>query len=126
MKRSFKSGTGYLVIDHSASPGLSARDVAHVPHAVAVPEGTVHEADALGCAHCQQAILLQPGRVSPKGWCAKCAAYLCESPLCNTICAPFAKQLDDAEVAARTLVGQPVHPDAPLVGSSSRILLTDQ
>lgn len=106
MKRSLSHGAGYLVIDHSNSPGLTAADVAGIPDAQAVPAGTVLERDVLTCSHCQRAVVLEPGRVRARGYCPKCHHYICDT--CETIraktgaCVPMQQTLDRAWDSADT------------------------
>jgi len=106
---------GYLVVDHRDSPGLTSADVAHMPNAVAVGKGELFEADAFVCAHCSTTVLKNPNRTRPRGYCAKCDAYLCDNPICNATCAPVAKLLDDAQEKA----------EKDLREESPKIILTD-
>lgn len=105
MKHSLVQGSGYLIIDHRDSPGLSPADVAHVPGAVAVPKGTVTERDVQQCTHCQRQIVLNPLRERPRGYCPKCHHYICDT--CEAIriktlaCVPFAVVEDRALKASR-------------------------
>jgi hypothetical protein len=98
MKQSLRSGAGYLVVDHSNSPGLTLEDVAHVPGAIAVGAGRKMERDVMNCSHCQRAIVLQPLRVRDRGYCPKCNHYICDG--CETIrvrtgaCVPFVRLAD--------------------------------
>jgi hypothetical protein len=105
VKRSLAQGAGYLVIDHRDSPGLSAEFAARAG-AVSAPGGLVTERDVKQCAHCQRAVVLNPGRVRARGVCLKCDAYICDE--CVGVlaagggCVPFRQVLDvAAAVAAR-------------------------
>lgn len=103
MKRSLAHGSGYLTIDHRESPGLTPADVAHVPGAVAVGAGQQFEADIQQCTHCQRGVLLNVDRVRPRGYCARCDHFICDS--CEAIQArtvdhvPFAKVIDRVDTA---------------------------
>jgi hypothetical protein len=120
-KKTLVSGAGYLVIDHRDSPGLTPEDVAHVPGALVAPGGEVLERDVLQCAHCQRSVVLHPLRTRPRSYCAKCDHYICDDPICNRECRPFAHVLDRAASIAEKFAGQPDHPDA-----QPDIVLTDR
>lgn len=100
MKRSLKQGSGYLVIDHSESPGLTPSDVAGMSGAIAVGKGEKFEADVQQCSHCQRGVVLRADRVRPRGYCPKCDHYICDG--CEAIraqtgeCVPFLKRVDQA------------------------------
>ncbi len=95
---SLKQHAGYLHIDHRDSPGLTARDVANMPGAFAVPGGSVLERDVLTCSHCERAVVLEPLRTRDRGYCQKCNHYVCDS--CELIraktgaCIPIKQTLD--------------------------------
>lgn len=134
MKHSLTHGAGYLVIDHSDSPGVSPADVAHVPGALAVSGGKKLEADVLTCAHCERAILLNPERARPRNHCQKCDHYICDSPSCNVGCSPFKRVLDQAQAIAEKFIGDPHNPAlnvlctddlSALRQETPRIVLTD-
>ena len=115
MKRSLSDGSGYLVIDHRDSPGLTPEDVAGVPGAIAVPGGTQLEADIQQCTHCQRGVLLNPGRVRARAVCPKCHHYLCDSCEAARLasggaCVPFKAVLDRAFELSEAHVGQADHP----------------
>lgn len=109
-------GAGYLVIDHTDSPGLTPADVSGIPGAIATPAGQVLERDVMTCSHCQRAVVLNPGRVRARAVCPKCHHFVCDS--CEAIrvktgaCVPFKAVLDRAATVAEKFVGQPDHPEA--------------
>lgn len=125
MRHSLKHQTGYLIVDHTASPGLTVADVAHVPGALAAPGGQVTEADLAKCNHCERAIRLHPLRIRARGYCGKCDHYLCD--WCETlrvktgVCTPMAQVLDAAQQHFTTYLGREDHPDA----ATPAVLLTD-
>lgn len=102
---------GYLIIDHSASPGIPediARQLHLDPRAVA--EGRVMEAGTMTCAHCKCTVFKNPLRTRERGFCAKCYHYVCD------ICAfkatqpdymhtPFEKVIDEHLAAANVVPG---------------------
>jgi hypothetical protein len=102
--KSLKAGSGYLLIDHSDSPGLTPEDVAHVPGAIAVGKGIKHERDVQQCTHCQRQVVLEPLRTRDRGFCPKCNHYICDG--CEAIraksgaCVPFKQVLDRAQTIA--------------------------
>lgn len=125
MRRSLAHGAGYLEIDHTASPGITPTDVAHVQGAIAAPGGKKFERDLVGCWHCQRAIKLDPKRRRKRGHCPKCDHYVCD--WCNMMriktgeCTPVDKMLDRVQRHAERFIGQPDHPEA----ATPAVLLTD-
>lgn len=75
--------TGYLLVDHRASPGL--------PEDIAIKsgydpkltkEGKLFEADTLTCSHCKVVVIKNPMRTRERGKCPKCGYhYICD--LCD-------------------------------------------
>ena len=130
MKKSLKHGAGYLVIDHSNSPGLTPRDVAHIPGAVAVGEGEVFERDVLVCSHCERTIVLHPLRTRERGYCQKCYAFICDA--CEVVrvktgaCVPMKQVLDRAATVAEKYIGQPDHPAATAVNDLASLTQPDE
>lgn len=52
------------------------------------------ESATITCCHCQRTFVKNPQRVRPRGYCAKCNAYVCD--LCDgRECNPFWKMLDE-------------------------------
>ncbi len=121
MKHSLTHGAGYLVVDHRDSPGLTPAEVAHVPRALPIFGGELFEADVFTCSHCQRAVLLNPSRVRPRGYCAKCNHYICDDPRCHSECHPIVKLLDQAQEHAAQFIGKEDDP-----ASDPLILLTDR
>lgn len=121
---SLKQHAGYLVVDHTNSPGIRPEDVAHVPGVLAVPGGGLLERDVKMCSHCQRGILLEPLRTRDRGYCGKCDKYVCDG--CEAIrvktgaCVPMAKKFDTAQAIVEKFAGQPDHPLA-----NPDIVLTD-
>lgn len=77
-----RSQEGYLIIDHTASPGTgnlaASRDVSAKKVPI-VPEGTRLEASIITCAHCQCGVILNPQRSHEREWCWGCNHYLCDN-----------------------------------------------
>lgn len=99
---SLRQHAGYLIVDHSESPGVSPADFPR-----GFPKGTVFvgkghalEADVQMCAHCQRAVLLNPERQRQRGYCAKCDHYICDAPGCQLECRPIAHVLERLQNAA--------------------------
>jgi hypothetical protein len=117
MRTSLNDHSGYLVIDHTDSPGLAPTDVAGVPGAMAVPGGEKLERDIQQCSHCQRSVVLNPDRVRKRAVCPKCYHYICDG--CDAVriktgeCVPFNQILDRVTNVLEKA------PDA------SRIILTD-
>lgn len=103
MKHRLTDHSGYLIIDHSSSPGISEDEIPDRlrTSAIATPEGTISERDIQFCTHCQRSIILNPLRERPRGYCPKCDHYICDS--CYSIysksfeCIPVKKVLDTLE-----------------------------
>ena len=72
--------SGYLLVDHSASPGLPediALQAGYDPKMCR--EGKVYEADTMGCWHCPNVVLKNPFRTRDRHYCAKCSGnYICD------------------------------------------------
>lgn len=75
--------TGYLLVDHTNSPGLP-EDVARASgyNPALCKEGKRFEADTLTCAHCKVTVVKSPMRDTikmPRATCAKCDhKYICD------------------------------------------------
>ena len=71
---------GYLMVDHSASPGLPediARASGYDP--LMCKEGKRLEAATLTCAHCKVTVVKSPLRSRPRETCMKCSGhYICD------------------------------------------------
>lgn len=74
------SKQGYLLIDHRASPGLTAEDMIRggMDPTLAVGEGKMLEAATLTCGHCQGTVIKNPNRKRERAYCAKCTDYICD------------------------------------------------
>jgi hypothetical protein len=76
---SLKRHFGWLMLDHSASPGIPP-DVARkmgLP-AELVGEGKVAEMHTLSCCHCGSHVMLNPKRTRARGYCRSCDHYICD------------------------------------------------
>lgn len=86
-----RSQEGYLLIDHTASPGD-----------VIVPEGTKLESATLLCGHCQRILLRNPLRTRSRFHCSGCNEYVCDfcgDPIV-TGCKNFVQLLDKMQEEA--------------------------
>lgn len=74
---------GYLLIDHRASPGITADFIRQCGHNPAdfpvVGEGQVYEAATKTCSHCQKVVIMSPTRKRERATCHKCGRYICDS-----------------------------------------------
>ena len=86
-----RGGRGYLLQDNRASGG------------------TLEEYATLTCAHCGVIVVLNTARTRPRGYCAKCHAYICDDKACSTYCAPVDLCLD----LAKKYPGLPTLPRGP-------------
>ena len=80
---SLRRHDGYLLIDHTASPGTPE-----------VPEGTKFEAAAITCCHCGRVFIATPSNPTPKGYCRKCDHYTCNHKVCATECNPIKRDVN--------------------------------
>lgn len=107
--RSQRSREGFLTIDHTASPGVSA-DVLRAAgiEGPAVPGGTLFESATASCSHCTVAVILNPDRSRPRNYCARCDHYICD--LCaahyhqSKICRPFVQVADEVSGLSRPTI----------------------
>ncbi len=72
--------TGYLMVDHRASPGLTEADaLASGYDPKQCGEGKLFEADTLTCAHCKGTQVKNPLRTRERAKCHKCDyKYVCD------------------------------------------------
>ena len=96
MIHSQRSQEGYLIIDHRDSPGVTTPVKQHDgTWSPILPAGVAWESAVKDCCHCQVRVILNPDRSRPRGYCAKCDAYLCDACTALGECRPFAKVIDD-------------------------------
>jgi hypothetical protein len=103
MKHSLNDHAGYLIIDHTDSPGISESEIpARLKDStIPVPAGKKFETDLWTCSHCQRGVYLNSNRTRERATCLHCYHYICDS--CNVLyrktgqCIPFKKVLDQAE-----------------------------
>lgn len=100
-QHSLRAKEGRLHIDNRLAPPLTEAEHAEVArleatgvHVVVAPAGQQFEAATHTCAHCHVIVLRNPQRTRARGYCAKCHAYLCDSPTCNAECRPMKQKLD--------------------------------
>lgn len=113
--RTLNSHTGYLIVDHSNSPGISIDELPDRLKSTAVIAGAgeIVEFDTKSCSHCERQVYFNPGRVRDRGICYHCHHYICDS--CNEIyrktrlCVPFKAVLD------KLFNHNVKNPDNPLV-----------
>lgn len=78
--RTQASREGYLLVDHSASPGLPeevARASGYDP--ALSKEGKRFEAATMTCAHCKSSVVKNPLRTRARASCTKCGChYICD------------------------------------------------
>ena len=108
---SLRDKEGYLLIDHRASPGLSAEDVRKMQINPALTlqlgEGKILESGTATCSHCQTIVILHPDRRRERAVCIKCYNYICDA--CNLQaaqgrdCRPWQQVVDEIhEEASRS------------------------
>lgn len=75
---SLKRHEGYLLIDHSASPGLTPEEARLCGYHGNCGEGKVFESATITCSHCKMPFIKNPERVRPREYCKKCDHYICD------------------------------------------------
>lgn len=90
---------GYLMVDHRASPGLTAQEALAAGYDPRLSgEGKVYEADTMTCAHCKNVVVKNPFRTRDRPYCYQCDHYICDICAINAktsdVHMPFAKLID--------------------------------
>lgn len=98
--KSRRSTEGYLLIDHTASPGISeAEAIALGDPTQAVPEGRIFESATMTCKHCQAIVVLNPNRSREREWCFACDSYVCDTcgaaKKAGAPCKTYAQRIDE-------------------------------
>lgn len=107
----FGKREGYLLVDHSASPGLTeeqARQAGFDP--ALVKEGKRYEAATLTCSHCKTTVVKNPWRTRERSSCVKCGNhFVCDS--CGTnMRSPDYSHLPFEKLVDLTLSGKSIPP----------------
>ena len=97
--RSLRSLEGYMLIDHSMSPGISDE----MAVAAGMPVGSGHikfESATFTCSHCEVVVMLNPDRQRSRGYCPRCDHYVCDECEAKRVlsgghCYPFKAQAYD-------------------------------
>jgi hypothetical protein len=113
--RSLRSLEGELLIDHRASPGVSAETMISqgLPHDAGRADH-VWESATVTCNHCERQVILNPDRSRPRGFCKACEHYLCDEceseRFLGRRCYPFkAKVKDYLEMVDRGFTPEVAH-----------------
>ena len=70
---------GYLLIDHTDSPGISAQEAARAgENTLVVPRGMKFQSPTINCACCQALVVLNPDRTRSRGYCPSADRYVCD------------------------------------------------
>jgi hypothetical protein len=86
---------GWLLIDHSNSPGVPEELVrASGKDAPVVGPGQKFESAFNVCCHCGVTVILNPDRSRARGYCRSCDDYVCDDPVCNSVCTPRLKTFE--------------------------------
>lgn len=73
-----RSHEGYILLDHSDSPGVPDS----MTIAAGLPAGAGRgkfEAATLTCQHCDVVVVINPKRNRERAWCKHCDHYLCDA-----------------------------------------------
>jgi hypothetical protein len=92
---------GYVLVDHSASPGISkdmALKAGYDPRYAS--EGMKFEGAVIACRHCRAHVVKNPLRTRERAFCGKCNDYICDachalSTLPNYSHKPYEQILDE-------------------------------
>lgn len=78
---SLRRHEGYLLIDHSNSPGVPD-DLLRASGLPGMIEGqgapVKFEAPTITCSHCEQVLVVNPNRTRARGYCTGCDHYICD------------------------------------------------
>ena len=100
-----RSHEGYLLIDHSESPGITEEDNKKAGIvAPVIKEGSKAEFPTYTCPHCNGVVVINPARTRARSYCQKCDHYMCDAcgaaQALSTEHNPFAKIMDQQYDAA--------------------------
>lgn len=72
---------GYLLIDHTFSPGITPEQMhaAGLNPAMAVGADKKGEFATLTCGHCCDIVIVNPGRTRERAYCDRCPGYICDA-----------------------------------------------
>jgi hypothetical protein len=74
-----KTHDGELMVDHRASPGLSAELAEKMGyHPGHVRGGALATYATLGCPHCASCVVVKHDRTRDRAWCSTCDRYICD------------------------------------------------
>jgi len=98
---------GYLMIDNRESPGVSDEIGQALTPQLPLGFGRgMFEAPTITCSHCQVVVVLNPGRVRKRPYCAKCDHYVCDvcyGVLVQTgVCKTFKQIIEEVQEQAAT------------------------
>ena len=79
-----RSHEGYLLIDHTNSPGIDGDIIQGISPDLPTNIGRARfECPTYTCSHCCRIVVLHPLRQRERGYCNKCDHYVCDD--CNAI-----------------------------------------
>ena len=111
-----RSHEGYLLLDHSNSPGITPGEISAIDSDLPFGIGRVKfEAPTYTCSHCNRVVVLNPLRQRERGYCRKCDHYVCDT--CNAVrvatgvCKTIREIID--EMAAEAEKNQPQTERSP-------------
>lgn len=90
---------GYVEVDHSNSPGITAEQAASVGSGLVVPGGSVFKSATITCSHCKTVVVLNPNRSRGRGYCRGCDHAICDR--CSLLmklghpCRPFDRLIEE-------------------------------
>lgn len=99
--KSLKRHEGWLLLDHSASPGIPAdiaRKIGLDPKLVG--EGKRLEASTITCKHCGNAFIKNHDRKRPRGYCRLCDHYICDHCKANSLLPGYIHQCKEQRADA--------------------------
>ena len=54
-----------------------------------VSGGTLQEFDYFTCPHCNRCVTMNPDRIRPRHFCARCGKNTCDLQICVETCIPY-------------------------------------
>jgi hypothetical protein len=95
---------GYLLVDHSAAPGVAREIATGNGNAPPVAAGRTFEAPTITCSHCQRVVIVNPLRTRERAYCPKCDHYICDECEARRVamggaCKTFKQVMDEVDQA---------------------------
>jgi hypothetical protein len=87
-----KGGRGILLLDNRTGDVPLRLPTPDGP--LLVPAGACVELPTATCGHCNATVVLHPARTRDRGFCRRCAYFVCDKPGCRRECNGLPEMLD--------------------------------